>query len=213
MRSVVMGATAALVGQLALAGCSKPATTAPAQTSAATTATKTSLGPGAYEIPADCPTDVGKPQVTYITTIKDNFDIRKPVVDQKTEYPDGNPPPKRAEQAAPTTPEKKKTRMDTIVTLGDGQSGIVRIIIKAKDMRFRDDEAAVRGGDKYSGGMFCNVKKTDDKKQVEFLAYYKKGGPKTASYNLGIYVQDVQLPDAFELPIFLDPEVENNGVQ
>ena len=53
------------------------------------------------------------------------------------------------------------------------------------------------------GGLSGEGRIKAGKRHGKWTFYYKSGGPKSASYNLGIYVEDKDLPKNFELPIFL----------
>lgn len=217
MRILVTGLAFAAMGSLGIASCSKPNSPEDAKvasTAPASPVHESVLGPGVETIPPDCPSDIKAPEVTYITTIKNNFELRKAVVDQSTENLtelklEGTP------KVPATTQANKKTRMDTVVTLAPGHSGIIRILLKNDDkLHLRTDSYVVRGGDDKAKYMFCKVTSVSDT-EVYFTVYSKADGtgPKTSSFNLGLVVSDKDLPDRFNLPIFIDPSVENDGIQ
>jgi hypothetical protein len=115
-----------------------------------------------------------------------------------------------------------KTRLDMNLDLADQPTGpkpemvLVNVVLADQTVSFRNDAFAVAVGDTNGKKMFCSIGGFGPH-EATFVAYYyhnpnpgKKGT--FGSFNIGLIVPDGTDP-AYTLPLFLDPDVENNGFQ
>jgi hypothetical protein len=100
-------------------------------------------------------------------------------------------------------------------------SALVKVIIAdgSKNLSFRKnvenptdpDHRAdywITSGDSGGDRILCGPVKVDPKNQfVVFRLQYIKGGPKYGTYNIGLELKD----GGFSTPIYIDPNVKNNG--
>jgi hypothetical protein len=110
-----------------------------------------------------------------------------------------------------------KTKLDLNLDLGP-QGGpkrtmvLIKVIVRDPAVTFRTDGFAITSGDVNGRKMFCQIDGGYTQKEATFVAFYYKetpNKPTMGTFNLGLIVQDVNA--GYILPIFVDPEVQNNG--
>jgi len=111
-----------------------------------------------------------------------------------------------------------KTKLDLNLNLGP-QGGpkrhmvLIKIIVRDPNVTFRTDGFAITAGDVNGRKMFCQIPGGYGVNEATFVAFYYKPTPHQptmGTFNLGLVVKDVD--PAYILPIFVDPAVENNGI-
>jgi hypothetical protein len=188
-----------------LTGCSKPQRAAQTETpknAVREAGPMTVFGPGVYPIEKcgrSVPAPAGQP---YIVTLKPNFALRD-AQGEMSGHPHGNNPN--------PNPHPAKTRLDIVTTLKDGEAAVVRIVLADPLLAFQQKPYALRGGDPNAPLIFCDPVYVTGGRQLSFTVHRYTGGPTYASYNLGLIVTD-ENDSAYQLPIFIDPGVDNDGI-
>src|SRR5262249_54226264 len=117
-------------------------------------------------------------------------------------------------------PNHRPTWWDMALGLSQpGQTVYIKIITTDDRLVLRGDKWAVTAGDDQSMDMLCGINdaNTADKTDhlvhganyVLFEAYYDPANP-VVSINIGLVANEDQ-PSAFSVPIFIDPNIKNNG--
>lgn len=120
--------------------------------------------------------------------------------------------------SGPPTNWTPKTKLDMNLDLGP-QGGpkrtmvLIKVIVRDPAVTFRTDGFAITTGDVNGRKMFCKFDGGYQQKEATFVAFYYKATPNKptmGSYGLGLVFQDID--PGYILPIFVDPEVQNNGI-
>ena len=155
--------------------------------------------------------------------IPGTFDPRnlQPVVTQMNiiapPWTAGDPSTKTAYNPAIT--RMPRTKLDLNLDLGapggtKRSMVLIKVIVRDPAVTFRTDGFAITSGDVNGRRMFCKFPGGFGQKEATFAAFYYKPTPHQptmGTFNLGLVVQDVN--PAYILPIFVDPAVENNGIE
>jgi hypothetical protein len=101
--------------------------------------------------------------------------------------------------------------MDVGPILSDDNSYCrIRILCRDRDVRFAEDNYAVTAADADGQLMFFNLSYDPPVKGfsiVSFDCVRLAGGPGIGAYNIGLVIEDFP----FELPIIIDPKIQNRG--
>jgi hypothetical protein len=106
-----------------------------------------------------------------------------------------------------------KTRLDLDVNLQKpGDSAMIKIILDDPQLKFRADDAKIRGGGPNGRDMLCSVRLSSDERSIRFIVfYYKKDKVTYGKYNIGLTVTDNDAASGYVLPLYIDPMIKNNG--
>jgi hypothetical protein len=205
---------------MALAGCSKSKTT---ETKMATVPLKMyGIDPSPMNL---CPPNLELPTKVYKLYLNKDLDIRSAAVTKgvKAAMCDATTG-KCDEDASPTdgtynpvsdSPSRTRLDIDSHLT-SPNQTAIIKIILVGGKIEFVDHNVVMAGDDK-GKAMFCNLEYTKGDKSLKFLVYHHNDpdpstGETFGSFNVGVIIKEVgPRGERFQLPIFLDPEVKNNG--
>jgi hypothetical protein len=200
---------AGLVTSVMLTGCSKENP-------------KFAVAPPDYGIIKPCKDDGHNgdaPTVMYQITIPAGFDFHHPVVIKET-FPmvSGNPDTSHPlpNPVDPNTPDA--TRLDIVTQVkAPKQTALIRIVNQDTTLDFQAGKAAVWDPLPKNNGysnMFCGLD-TSVAGQVTFTLHYPdSNGPNKITQghpNIGMIVKDRDEPAKYSLPVFLDPDVTNDG--
>jgi hypothetical protein len=115
------------------------------------------------------------------------------------------PPPK-----AGTVPRQTPIDMDIAAILGNEPS-YCRIRVRCADpaIRFADPPQAITAADDGGKAMFFNLLYGEDEGMpaVRFDCIRPAVGPQVGSFNIGLVISDGN----YELPIIIDPKIQNRG--
>ena len=115
-----------------------------------------------------------------------------------------------------------KTRLDLDLDLFAPASGkhremvLIKVIVDDHSVAFRNDGFAIMSETGNGQHMFCQFKGGFDKTRensATFVAYYYSN-PDSTHHTFGVFDIGLVIPDSdpqFILPIFIDPEVKNDG--
>jgi hypothetical protein len=189
---------------LAAAGCGKAPTRPPPPTPPPTVNPLVKTGQ-TVPLPTPCAATVPQPSGTpYVITLGPSFDLRHPAVSKSGHMQGSNP-----------TPHKHNTSLDIVTQVSGPSSATVRIELTDPTLHFMDKALALLGSTSNAGDVFCGVAfDTTDPNDPRWLSFtvYPKGTDTYASYNLGLLVDSHGPPPPLpQLPVFIDPWVDNNG--
>jgi hypothetical protein len=191
----------AMALSLAVAGCSKGNKGTPPPTAVVKTGQTYALK---TPCPADVPSPTGDP---YVITLARSFDLRNAVVGKSPNSQGPNP-------HAPS--HAHKTKLDIVTQLVGGASGTIKIeLADHSGLHFQDKDLALLGATANALAVFCNVQfDTTSGTDPRWLSFtvYPAGSYTTAAYNLGLLADDEGPPPRLQLPVIIDPWVDNNGV-
>ena len=130
----------------------------------------------------------------------------------------GDPATSKPYDKTPTwTP---RTRLDLDLDLAPVAEGkkrekvLIKIIVDDPTIKFRGDAFAITAADVNGPNMFCRFDGGYTDNSATFVAFYYKdprGNMETfGDFNIGLVIPDAD-PN-YMLPIFIDPEVKNNGL-
>jgi hypothetical protein len=112
-----------------------------------------------------------------------------------------------------------KTRLDLDLDLYESATGkkremvLIKIVVDDPSVKFRTDGFAITAETGNGQHMFCQFKDGFAEHDATFAAYYYFN-PNPQHDTLGVFDIGLVIPDAdsaYILPIFIDPEVKNNG--
>lgn len=169
-------------------------------------------------------TDKYHPDRLILITLPGKFDVNNlsPVITEMdvtaSPWTQGNPAAPEPPPSSPTwTP---RTKLDLNLGLVANPSGkkvdkvLIEVLVEDTSVHFRSDGYAIEAGDKTgnSDKMFCQIPGGYQAQYATFMAFYYTDNngtkPTMGSYNVGLVLGD-GMP--YDLPIFLDPDVMNNG--
>lgn len=119
-----------------------------------------------------------------------------------------------------------RTRLDMNLGLASAPTGpnpkpqmmLLNVVIDDQTVHLRDDAFAIAASDVNGRKMFCRLSTAlpYGKHEATFVAFYyfkpnHPDGETYGSFNIGLIVPDTADPTHYMTPIFIDPEVENNG--
>lgn len=118
----------------------------------------------------------------------------------------------------PTINWMPRTKLDLNLDLGPSGGTkrtmvLIKVIIGDPSVTLRTDGFAITSGDVNGRKMFCQFAGGYGQREATFAAFYYKqtpNKPTMGTFNVGLIVQDTNA--MYTLPIFLDPEVQNNGI-
>jgi hypothetical protein len=217
------------LGAGVLVGCNKPATpTAAETTSVNLDPRKINQGPRDYGRIEDCKTggpESATPTKLYRIYIPADpnipFNLRDPKI-KKTVTPINenglpNGQPQTAEEPIDVG-NRKRTRFDIRTqVIEKTDAAWIEIILQDPALSFQDKYDRVWDPDPRPDGtsnMFCGLETTQSG-SVRFKLHYPHAPGQKFTHghpNIGLIVKDPTDPDHYELPIFVDPDLENEGI-
>ncbi len=206
-----------------------PVSAAPAPTSVATPSRQVNAFGILPSVLGDCPSGLTK--VADIKVDLSNINPYLPAAKFAKKDPQGNDMQiKSGAAAGHPVPTQLDFDMD-LQKLGDSVTVTVTVPKLDKDLFFRDSPAdpskpndpagsirstwAITAAEPNGKDMLCGPVFVDSsKKSATFTAYYDPSTkPVFGSFNIGLIVKGPpgNVPKTFSLPVFLDPNVKNNG--
>lgn len=201
----------AVASAVSFSGCTRPPPIPP---------TPPLRGGESYEI-KDCK-DKYVPTTVYKITISQSFELRYPDVVKSTKPAKEISPGEYDEDYSAkdgtyngVSDSAIKTRLDIDVGLQKaGDAAMIKIILADPLLKFRADDAKIRGGGPNGRDMLCSVRLSSDERSIRFIVFYykkDKDKPTYGKYNIGLTATDKDTTSGYTLPIYIDPMIKNNG--
>ena len=216
--AAVAGIAAGVAGAVLWFHAAQPQTGYPTFRSGIKSATDEALQP-CKQFPFDAnnhPTEIFQVKLTGVP-----FDIRnlKPVITvmdvNASPWLEGDPKTARKMGPipwSPNTPLDLDLNLDSSTGSGKNNEALIKFIVDDQNVTMIADPYSVVSGD-VNKKMFCRFSGGFGTHDATFMVTYYKPHPneKTfGSFNLGLNIPGID--NSYTLPIYIDPEVENNGI-
>jgi len=190
------GIVLAAVASMALGACNKATITN-------TTPPPPTLGSPTYVVSAPCPATIPKIDPNpYEIMLSNAFDLRKATVG-KGSHPSGT-----------HAGNHSKTALDWMTLVDANQSGTIKIILQDTQLHFQAGDQALLGATTDAPNELCGLTKDQsngsDPRWLSFTVH--AGATYSAGYDLGLLVDQSGPSGQPQLPVIIDPWVDNNGV-